>query len=746
MRHSDMSLSMVAAKFKRPHLPRVALRRETFDILSRAFERRLAVVCAPAGYGKTTMAGAVTAGLDHECLWYRLDALDHDPVVFVRALIEAFRRPFPEFGDVLLERLRADAESPLRTDELLAMFVREADEEVEGPVHLVLDDYHEAAESPALNHAIDYLLASLPPRYHLVVLTRYEPVFSTARLKVAGELSLVDAGALRFDHAQAGAVIASLSGSDPAEDKVARLLELTEGWPAAIVLAAMTLSWRRLDSLEETLSNPRLRQDVYSYLAEQAYQREDASTRTFLTRTCCLEDITPQLAERLSGAEDSAGRLDRLAAKGVFTFPAQPGAYRYHNLFREYLQHRVALDAGERTLRHLQMETAEALEDAGRFELAVELFLGLPEPARALETIARAAESVLEDSRTEQLRTWVSRLRAGGVGQHPWTRVLAGVLSMRDGRDEEAAAAIEAAYADFAALEDDWGMFHAASVRETLAFWLGDAPGAEAWSRTSLDHAQSRRQRTHAHISLGAALEQMCDWAGAQQAYEEAAACADDSVRDEVARAQVHVTNILASRGSYRMAQAKIAATDAFTSAWARPNIRVGWRNTAGVVWLAVGDSERARSYLEAALEESERLGFGFYSALILDGLGQLEVARGRYASGRELSLQAAESPALTTDVFSRSFAYCHVGTAWRREGRARMAIDAYERALLAGHAKHAALPYLNTLANLAFLSQMTTPARPAQPGRRSRRGRASGAAVRRPQVSPVRRYSRERP
>ena len=132
MKAGSQTPSPVAAKLARPRTDGVVLRPDTLADFRRATRRRLALVCAPAGYGKTTVTAAAVERLRLESVWYKLDVLDHDPVVFLAALTEALREHFADFGEALRERLRAGAEAPLPIAHLQAMFVGECERRVDG--------------------------------------------------------------------------------------------------------------------------------------------------------------------------------------------------------------------------------------------------------------------------------------------------------------------------------------------------------------------------------------------------------------------------------------------------------------------------------------------------------------------------------------------------------------------------------------------------------------------------------------
>ncbi|HEY5386977.1 MAG TPA: hypothetical protein VIL79_03655 [Thermoleophilia bacterium] len=486
------------------------------------------MICAPAGYGKTTVAAAAIERLGLHSIWYKLDVLDRDPVVFLASLTEALREPFPDFGDAIRERLRTTAETPFPIEHLQAMFVTECERKVDRDVHIVLDDYHEAAESTELNRALDYVLANLPESLRLVVLTRYDPAFSVNKMRLSGDVAPIGVETLRFDAEQALAVLTARSGREPRREHIERLVALTEGWPASIVLAGLALEWSDLDSLELALSDPRLKQDIYSYLAEQVYRREDGAVRSFLKRTCCLEYIDAELANRLAGTDAAHRYLAHLAANRVFTFATgAEGAYRYHNLFRDFLKQRFLQEEGEPAFRRLQHETAAALEDVGETELAVELYLNANQPQDALGVVSRGGEAGLEGVPSERLRSWLARLPPESSVVDPWARLMAAQLHSRDGDYRDALREIGRALSSFDAHDDEWGQYHALSMKECALFWQGNTAEAVLACEAALAHAQTGQQQMHTLLSLGSSALDMRRWKDAEAAFAAADALAD---------------------------------------------------------------------------------------------------------------------------------------------------------------------------------------------------------------------------
>jgi len=656
---------LVAAKLASPRVEAAAVRPDTLAAFRRASVRRLTVVCAPAGYGKTTTTAAAADQLGLHPVWYKLDVLDHDPVVLLASLTEAFRQRHPSFGELILERLRSAADAPFPLEQMTAMFLSECDAHIHERFHVVLDDYHEAADSPELNRTLDYLLTNCPASLHFIVLSRYDPAFATAKMKLSGEIGLLGVDALRFDSEQAARVLTARTGAPVRPADVEHLVEATEGWPASIILAALSLEWLDLAPLESHLTDPRMRLDVYSYLAEQVYAREGPATQSFLKRTCCLEHITVELANLVVGIDDAQCHLSHLEAHRVFTFATpQEGAYRYHTLFRDYLRQRCLQEDGAQAFHDLQRDTSVALEDAGEVEMAIELSLNANEPQAALDSIARAGEPGLDNFRSESLISWLSRLDSRAGWNHPWVRLLRSQVRVRDGDYDAAIIDIDKAAHDFEAARDSAGLYHALSAKECALFWKGDISAAAETCRLALEHAPHDQQRVHTLISLGSAALEMRDWPRADEAYSEAERLLGMGGGSEKTR--VTALRAFASflQGDFRTAAQQITAA---VVAPLRSSYRTAILNSASMIQMGLAEFDVSLCLAADALAVAKTYGCGHMEPLVLDNRGLCLASAGLMESALRDLQTAADTSVVRADSSMSALCLSHRGTVFRR-------------------------------------------------------------------------------
>jgi ATP/maltotriose-dependent transcriptional regulator MalT len=691
----------IEAKHLRPRHEHASLRPDSLAAFADALHNRLTVLCAPAGYGKTTMTAAALDHCGHAASWYKLDVLDQDPFAFLASMVRAVRREHPEFGDGLLAELEAGPVVDLPIEALAARFCAECDQRLHADLHLVLDDYHEAAESAAMNGVLDYLLENCPATLHFVVLTRYEPAFRMEKLRLAGHVCRLPRETLLFDEEQVGVILARRSGRQQKPDDIRRLHVLTEGWPASVVLAGMALSWVGVDSLGDVLSDPRLRGDVFSYLAEQVFRRQTEDVQRFLLETCCLEHVTAPLAESLCGSARAARHLSYLGRNHIFTFDAEKeGAYRYHNLLRDFLRQRFVQEDGGAAFHDLQRRTAAALEHSGDRAAAVELLLNANEPDLALGVVSRGGEAELERRPSEQLRMWVERLSPHADNGDPWALIISGVLAARDG---EFPAALEYLRLATRALEDARdveGLYQALSILEWAEFWSGDSAASMTTCEKALAHARQDSQRLHTLLGLLSAAVDMKQWEKVAEASRRADAYLEHASPEDEARAQALKAHAAYYQGDMLGAHRLIVTSERHGGRGAQAAAALNMR---GVVETALGDYEAAERHLALATSTAEHFGHASTSYMIEDSFACLRGALGDIDACIS-TLETLSSEGVHAQESSlQAYSLCHLGTAYRRSGALERSVDPTERALALVSVDRDPYLALNAAANLTF-------------------------------------------
>lgn len=694
-------LPVLRSKVTVPGTRPAAVRPETVSRFAAGGSRRLLLVRAPAGYGKTTVTADVARRLAWQTAWYTVDLLDHDPQAFVAGVLEAITRVQAGFGAALRDRLSDTARVPLPRHELLTLLIRAMEQELGEPIHLVLDDYHEGGGG-ALNDVVDYLIGTMPPEVHVVVLTRYEPGLHTGRLMLADQIAHIGIEDLRFSAEQASRLLETSAGRALCREEIERLMTGTEGWPAGLVLAARAVA-PSPEGAALDLTDPRLKGDLYTYLAEQVFSREDFAVRAFLKRSCCLEQMTPDLASRLTGSPDAGRHLAHLTLNSVFTFRDDDGGYRYHRLFRDYLRHKVTQEDGADAYRAAQVRAAEACEQTGDLPSAVDLYFAAGDPTAATGIMTRGGGALLDRCPSDTLREWADRLPPGLPGVRPWPALLEGHALMREGRYTEALDILRPALREQQDAAADQTTFIIASAVEQTLFWRGEYAAAAAACKRALLAAEMPGQRMHALVSLGAAHAAASNWSDAETALAEAERLSSQDSEPELLRLEGQRIAGLTVQGRFREAAARARSCRAHVELTMPPSFVMSFHNLVALAHFYLADYGAALVALDQATSSAERFGYHYYEPFLLDARGQVDLARGNVASGIELSERAERHPAVADDLGCRALACSHVATAHRRAGDLDRAADAYDKAADLVERSDLHHPRLTVLANREY-------------------------------------------
>lgn len=364
----------------------------------------LTVVSAPAGFGKTTLLTEWVARSERPAAWLSLEARDSDLGRFWSYVIAAIRAVVPEVGDEATALLQSD---PAGTS-VAAAVVNDLDAIADDLV-IVLDDYH-TIESPDVHESVAFLVEHLPSNVHLVIASRSDPPLPLARLRARGDLLEIRAAQLRFTPEEAATYLRGTMGLDLTDDDVRALVARTEGWIAALQLAALSLQGR--DDVPGFIAtftgNDRF---VVDYLVEEVLERQPPDVRDFLLRTSVLARLTGPLCDAVTGGRGGAATLQMLDRANLFVVPLddQRRWYRYHHLFGDVLRARL-LDERPDEVHELHRRASAWYEANGDGQEAVSHAVAGADFESAARLIELAAPMMRQSRQESTLRQWLEAL------------------------------------------------------------------------------------------------------------------------------------------------------------------------------------------------------------------------------------------------------------------------------------------------------------------------------------------------
>ena len=391
---------------------------------------KLVLVDAPAGFGKTTLVAQWLAAGARPYAWVSLDPGDDDPGRLWWHIACALQRACPEFGsETILRALRV--QSPDFDDDVLPLVAGEL-AGLPGPVAVVLDDYHFITDR-GCHDQVMFLAAHLPPGTQLVLLTRAQPPWPLARMRAVGELAEIRARELRFTPPEATALVHAVAAVDLSQPDVADLIDRTEGWPAGVYLAALSLRGHPSPAafVHEFTGDNRF---VVDFLAHDVLSQQPADVQQFLARTSVLPRFCAPLCDAVTGSADSAGILDRLERENLFVVALDEDRrwFRYHHLFGQVLRSELArTEPGLVAALH---ERASAWHRRyGSADEAIGHALAAGDVTGAIGLIARHWYGYVDSGRMATVRGWLRALGDDKIAASPlaahcaaWTAALAG--------------------------------------------------------------------------------------------------------------------------------------------------------------------------------------------------------------------------------------------------------------------------------------------------------------------------------
>jgi LuxR family maltose regulon positive regulatory protein len=401
---------LLETKLYVPKLRRsLVVRPRLIERLSRGAESKLTLISAPAGFGKTTVVAewlaAVPAG-GPSAAWLSLDSGDNEPASFWTYVIAALQTVAPGVGAAALSLLQAPRPPPIET--LLAPLLNELSAG-SNDIVLVLDDYH-VVDGPDVQVGMAFLLEHLPPKLHVVIASRADPALTLARLRARGELAEIRAADLRFTPDEAAAYLNEVMGLDLGASDVAALEARTEGWVAALQLAALSMQGRG-DIAGFIASFAGDDRYIVDYLAEEVLQRQPEHVRSFLLQTSILDRLSGPLCDAVTRQAGGKAMLEALDRGNLFLVPLDDRRrwYRYHHLFADVLRARL-LDHQAGAVPDLHRRASEWYEQNGERSEAIRHAMAAEDFERAADLIELAIPAMRQARQEATARRWLEAL------------------------------------------------------------------------------------------------------------------------------------------------------------------------------------------------------------------------------------------------------------------------------------------------------------------------------------------------
>ena len=403
--------------------------------LNRCLDRKLTLISAPAGFGKTTLISEWRTHSQIPFCWVTLDESDNDISRFLAYLFTTLQSIDIPIDEQVLTLLGSPQQ--LKIETILIPLINQIANSPDRFV-LVLDDYH-VIQSREIHNALTFILDHQPPIMHLVIVTRADPPVGLARLRGRGQMTEIRSADLRFSAEEGYALLNEIGQLDLTSEEIASLINRTDGWVTALKLISISLT-AKTDPGDYIQNFSGSQTYIAEYLTDEVIKQQPTHIQEFLLKTSVLDRLSGPLCDVVIGQENSQQLLERLWKENLFISALDDGnqGFRYHHLFASLLQQRLAA-AHPGSLLNLYLNASKWFESNGYPNEAIEYALRGEHYQQAANLVDRYAKPTIIRSEVKTFIRWTAKLPADVVGQNPVLCILyAWAVLVTEGRTQVA--------------------------------------------------------------------------------------------------------------------------------------------------------------------------------------------------------------------------------------------------------------------------------------------------------------------
>ncbi len=413
------------------------------DILYELVDYKLVLLVAPAGYGKTILLVDFAHNTELPICWYTLDILDQDAYRFFAHFIAAITQRFPDFGHASMAALQSMTNNQGTVDQLVTMIVNDLYDHVREHFVFVIDDYHLVDENEVIGTFISQIVQQVGENCHIVLASRKLTGIPNMALLIArsyvGGLDFED---LTFDKDEIQKLVLQNYGKSLADSEADALIQATEGWITGLLLSAQS-KLRNISGRVRLMRAAGI--NLYDYLAQQVLDQQPRFIRDFLLRTSVLDEFDAIMCATIFEPDwQPQGQtwetlLAEISQRNLFVLPVgeDGAALRYHHLFQDFLQKKLAEEHPDEEVAILQ-RLASVYTQQHAWEKAHQVYQRLDNRTALASLIEQAGQVLLNAGRTPLLASWLTDLPAGFINTRPALLSLKGEVLSRQGEVQQA--------------------------------------------------------------------------------------------------------------------------------------------------------------------------------------------------------------------------------------------------------------------------------------------------------------------
>ena len=608
-------------------------RQRLLELLDSFLDKKVVIVAAAAGYGKTSLLIDFADQLEIPVCWYAIDPLDNDPQRFIAHLINAIQVQFPKFGKNAMAALMNAPQGKVDVDRMITIMTNDAYENISEHFLMVIDDYHLVTDSNEVNHFISRFCQDVDENAHFIfssrtLLTLPDLPLMVARNQVGG-LSYEE---LAFQPEEIKALFLQNYGHT-LSDKVAETLSIqSEGWITGLLLTSQ-IGDPEIENRSRITRASGVGIDQYFL---QVLEQQSPDVQKFMLRSSLLEEFDAQLCEDVIGqslsikGENWESNMTEALLSNLFVLPVgEKGVWlRYHHLFRDFLQEHMRQTLPDETIA-IRLRLAQVYAQRSDWEMAYHLYEILDRTDELENLIEQAGPKMMAGGRLTTLANWLDKLPASTYEKRPSLTSIRGGVAVLQGDTQKALRLYDRAIQNMSLPGDRKDLARTYLRRSTSFRMIGDHQSSMLDAEKALELVGEDRTlrslKAEVQRSIGMNLYHQGNFNEALNWLQESLESyrlIDDHQNESVLLMEIGITH--ANRSDFHLAE------EAYLSALEY------WQETNNSVWLAnllnnlgylqhsMGKFEAAASTLEKAIQHAELSGYQRMLAYALTSIGDL--------------------------------------------------------------------------------------------------------------------------
>jgi len=437
---------ILQTKLQPPQIKGKILHRDRLlHLLNGNLDKKLILICADAGYGKTTLLALCCAKFDKPFVFYSLDASDNDIAVFFNYLVSGIQRYFRDFG----QRTKSIILQTRNIEILVGTFINEFGEHSsrstlslkgigikgEHEFYLILDDYQHLQQNREISNALDYLLRHLPANLHLIISSRSTPPLNLPYYFAKQELFKLEKDQLQFDLKEIQDLLKEVYALKISDPEIGRIEEHSEGWITAIQLILQKISTSGEDKAKDTLNGYIASgEEIFNYFAGEVFENQSQDIQKFLIKTSILEYLNPEICDHTLDIENSDEMLSFLKNEHIFLSYFQESSYQYHPLFKDFLSQKCKKETDEHQINAMHLRAGDYFLKTGNYESAIRHYKDINEYRKVAQIVEKIGEDVIEKGKYDTVKNWLSMLPDTLIEKQPNLLFIKGEIARWQGR------------------------------------------------------------------------------------------------------------------------------------------------------------------------------------------------------------------------------------------------------------------------------------------------------------------------